>query len=322
MRFNGDTYEFIAVYVDDLFVVAKNPLDIISAIRVLFNLKGEGFPEYYLGGNIDRVKVDYTDSGETFQVSAKTFIVGFAKRIEDLMGVFRHYTSPMDPTYKPEIDETPLLVGDDIGRYRMLVGSLQWVVTLCRYDIAYATNTLARYTSIPREGHLKAAHRVVGYLKHFSKGRIMYDTRPLELPETTIVPNLCDWFQQYPDAEEYLPDDMPESVFKSINMTTFVDADHASYVTTRRSVSGIIHFLESTPVMFYVGRQKTVETSSYGSEAISARIATEQITAIRYRLRMMGVPVNTNSILLGDNSSVEVIKLKDVLDIILNELIS
>ena len=306
IRMNKDTYDFIAIYVDDLFVVSLDPESIISAIRVMFSLKGEGFPEYYLGGNIDRVCADFTDSGETFTVSARTFIVGLARRVEELMGPFRHHSTPMDPSYKPEIDETSLLVGDEIGRYRMLVGSLQWAVTLCRFDVAYATNTLARYTSMPREGHLKAAHRVVGYLKHFSKGRVLFDTRPLELPETIIVPNLSDWFQQYPDAEECLPDDTPPAIFKPITMTTFVDADHASCVATRRSVTGIIHFFESTPVMFHVGRQKTVETSSYGSEAVSARIATEQIIAIRYRLRMLGVPVNTHSVLLGDNRSVQI----------------
>ena len=41
-RQNDDgTYDFIAIYVDDLFVVAKDATSIISSIRVIFNLKGE-----------------------------------------------------------------------------------------------------------------------------------------------------------------------------------------------------------------------------------------------------------------------------------------
>ena len=224
MRLNKNgTYDFIAVYVDDLFVAAIEPEGIITAIRVIFNLKGEGSPSYYLVGNIEIQKVDFTDSGETYSISARTFIEGFAKKVEDLMGSFNHFSTPMCATYRPELDDTSLLVGDEIGQCRMLVGSLQWVITLCRYDVAYATNTLARYTSAPREGHLKAAHCVVGYLKHYPKGRILFDTRPLELPESAIIPpNTIDWFQQYPNAEEELPPDARTPVFKPIQLTTFV----------------------------------------------------------------------------------------------------
>ena len=143
----------------------------------------------------------------------------------------------------------------------MLVGSLQWAVTLCCFDIAFATNILARYTSISREGHMKAALRVVGYLKHYSKGRIICDTRYPILPDSSSIPsNAIDCFQQYPTATEEIPDDLPPPVFKSIQMTTFVDADHASCQATRHSVTGIIHFLQSTLSIYYVGRQKTVES--------------------------------------------------------------
>ena len=127
----------------------------------------------------------------------------------------------------------------------------------------------------------------------------------MELPENVLAPENADWYQQYPTAEEEEPEDAPEPKFKPITITTFVDADHASCTVTRRSVTGIIHFLQSTPALFYVGRQKTVESSSYGSEIVSARIAAEQIIAIRYRLRMMGTPITTSSVLLGDNRSVQ-----------------
>ena len=178
MRLNANgIYDFIAIYVDNLLVAAQDPVSIIASIRVILNLKGEGIPDYYLGGNIEHEKCNFTDSGETLSIRATTFIHGLAEKVESLMGKFRHYSTPMDSAYHPEIDNSSLLVGDEIGMYRMLVGSLQWAVTLCRFDVAYATNTLARYTSMPREGHLKAAHRAVAYLKHYAKRRFLYDTR-------------------------------------------------------------------------------------------------------------------------------------------------
>ena len=45
IRMNKDTYDFIAIYVDDLFVVSLDPESIISAIYVMFSLKGKVFLE-------------------------------------------------------------------------------------------------------------------------------------------------------------------------------------------------------------------------------------------------------------------------------------
>ena len=59
-----------------------------------------------------------------------------------------------------------------------------------------------------------------------------------------------------------------------------------------------------TPVKAYSKRQNTVETSTYGSELVAARIAVEMIIEYRYRLRMMGVTIEGPSVLLVDNEAV------------------
>ena len=46
-----------------------------------------------------------------------------------------------------------------------------------------------------------------------------------------------------------------------------------------------------------------METLSYGLELIAGRIAVESIIDFRYRLRMLGVPINRSSLLFGDNQS-------------------
>jgi hypothetical protein len=58
------------------------------------------------------------------------------------------------------------------------------------------------------------------------------------------------------------------------------------------------------PVKWISRRQKTVETSSYGSELAAARVAVEAIIEFRYKLRMLGVRVEKYSYMLGDNMSV------------------
>jgi hypothetical protein len=56
-------------------------------------------------------------------------------------------------------------------------------------------------------------------------------------------------------------------------MTVFVDANHAGNVVTRRSHTGILLYLESTPIMWQSHRQNTVETSTFGSEFVALRTA-------------------------------------------------
>ena len=47
-----------------------------------------------------------------------------------------------------------------------------------------------------------------------------------------------------------------------------------------------------------------METATYGSEFVAARIATEQIIDLRTTLRYLGIEVQEASYLFGDNQSV------------------
>ena len=75
-------------------------------------------------------------------------------------------------------------------------------------------------------------------------------------------------------------------------MTAFCDANHAGNLVTRRSHTGILIYLNQAPITWYFKAQKTVETSTFGSEFVALRIAVELIEALRYKLRMMGVPLD------------------------------
>jgi hypothetical protein len=86
-------------------------------------------------------------------------------------------------------------------------------------------------------------------------------------------------------------------------MTVYVDADHAHDLVIRRSITGILVMLNNTPVRWVSKRQKTVETSTYGSELVASRIATELIVEIRFMLRSLGVDLEGPALILGDNMS-------------------
>ena len=112
------------------------------------------------------------------------------------------------------------------------------------------------------------------------------------------------WNEAYPNIKEEIPLDMPKPKGKPVRITVYVDADHAHDQITRRSITGIIVMINKTPVRWICKRQKTVESSTYGSELVAARIATELIMEIQYALQMLGVPLEWPAMMLGDNMSV------------------
>ena len=59
------------------------------------------------------------------------------------------------------------------------------------------------------------------------------------------------WEEQYPGAREESPMDMPSPKGNGVRLVAYVDADHAHDQTTRRSVTGILLFVNNTPVKWY-----------------------------------------------------------------------
>ncbi len=87
-------------------------------------------------------------------------------------------------------------------------------------------------------------------------------------------------------------------------MRAYVDADHASETITRRSRTGFMVFLNGAPIHTVSRKQTGVETSSFGSEFTAMKHCTEYIRGLRYKLRMLGIPVEGPAFVFGDNKSV------------------
>jgi hypothetical protein len=85
---------------------------------------------------------------------------------------------------------------------------------------------------------------------------------------------------------------MPTPLGKPVCISCFVDANHAGNVITRRSHTGILIYVQNAPIIWFSKRQNTVESSSFGSEFVALRIAKEMLVALRYKIRMFGVPID------------------------------
>ena len=304
IRDTGAVYEYITTWVDDLLVAMKNPqafMDALQAPPHNYKLKGLSEPSYHLGGDFFR------DPDGTLCYGAKTYI---KKLVNDYALIFgeqpKTYLIPLPKNDHPELDDSPPCTQEETKRYQSLIGALQWTISLCRIDIAHAVMTLSRYRAAPLKGHLDRAKRLVGYLKKYPHACIRFRTG-IPNHEATYGehPPDYDWMHSiYGSPHEQLPPDAPEPKGKAVRTTTFVDANLMHDYTTGRSASGILHFLNQTPIECFSKRQAQIETATYGSEFVAARIGTEQIIDLRYTLRMLGVPLDGPSWMFGDNQSV------------------
>ena len=115
-----------------------------------------------------------------------------------------------------------------------------------------------------------------------------------------------DFLNDYPDAEEDISDDFPPAYGSELETSIFVDSDHAHDITTRRSITGIIQFVGSTPVAWSSRRQSCIATSTYCAKFVAMRVAVEEAISLRYMLRCLGIPVPRHkpTNLYGDNWSI------------------
>ena len=198
-----------------------------------------------------------------------------------------------------------MLPESGIRKYQMLIGMAQWACTIGRLDIAFAVSSLSRFSAAPRVHHLELALHLFGYLKKYPSRRIVIDSRPLviddELRRDSFHP---DFLEDYPDANEDVGTDFPEAFGPELETSVFFDADHAHDHVTRRSISGLLVFVGSTPVLWQSKGQDCIATSTYCAEFMAMRSAVEESISIRYMLRCLGIPVTRPTDLFGDNFGV------------------
>jgi hypothetical protein len=300
MRENDGVYEYIASYVDDLCIAAKDPASIVHALEHdhKFKLKGTGPLTYHLGCDYFR------DETGTLCFAPRKYI---AKMIETYRRMFQQmpkaYTSPLEKGDNPELDSSEELGPDDTKTYQSLIGALQWAVTLGRLDIATAVMTMSSFRANPRRGHLERLKRIYGYLSKMSQAIIRVRTD--EPDHSDVQDHAYDWEHSvYGNIHEQVPDDAPKPLGKPVILTTYVDANLFHDMVTGRSVTGVLHLINQMPFEWYTKKQATVETATYGSEFVAARTATEQIIANRHTLRYLGVPLKSKTYMFGDNKSV------------------
>ena len=289
------------MHVDDLAFVLKDPKEFIRVLEqdYKFKLKGSGIIDFHLGMNFVRdqhgVLCIKSEKYHKKMMDAHTRMFGGPPK--------QNVQSPIEKGDHPELDTSELLEPDDVSKYQSLIGSLQWAITIGRFDIATAVMTLSSFRAAPRKGHMERVKRIFGYLAKMDRACLRIRTEEPDYSDLHIPE--YDWSTSvYGNPKEEIPKDAPEPLGAWVTLTHFVDANLMHDLVSGKSVTGILHLLNKFPVDWHSKKQATVETATYGSEFVAARTCVEQIMDLRLTLRYLGVPIREKSYMFGDNKSV------------------
>ena len=163
---------------------------------------------------------------------------------------------PMPQDYRPELDISDVLDKQGIQEYQQFIRVAHWAVELGRIDILFEVSLLSSHMAMPRKGHFEALMNIFAYLdKHPNAGLVFDDDTP-EIRHQTVPET--DWLQSiYGKGEEELPPNMPEPLGYPVQVIAFVDASHAGEKLTYWSHTGIIVYMNNSPIEFYSKRQNT-----------------------------------------------------------------
>ena len=238
-------YEYVAVYVDDLCIAAQDPKEIFNILKSKYHLKvkGDGPLTYHLGA-------DYSQDPDGTMVSEP---MNYIEKLKETH-VRLFHTEPskglktlLEKNDHPELDTSEILEGQDVNHYLTMVGQLQWLITLGRFDIQVQVITMSRFRAQPRKGHLDRLKRIYAYVIRTKD----YATRlRAKEPDYSYLPDQnFDWARTvYGHVHEIIQEDIPDPLGKSVTTTTTVDANLNHCLATGRSVSGCLHFVNHTPI--------------------------------------------------------------------------
>ena len=304
---NGEFYyEYILIYTDDILCVSFFPKLIMSTIGESYLVKPDSIksPDIYLGNDIGIYPSP--DGRRRWYMSADTYVKNAIENLDrwaegENVSLKRYSKCPLPGKYQPSMDTTPLLDEEGVSWFLSHIGILRWIVELGRVDIAVEVSSLASFMCAPREGHRLAVLHLYGWLRKHPKFKIVMDDGYVVYPDGDYPE--YDWLEFYGDIKEPLPPNAPEPLGREVQMNVFIDSDHAGDKLTRRSCTGVLIFLNRAQITWFTKKQNGVESGAFGAEFMAGMHGQELIRAMRYKLRMLGVPLDGPANCRLDNMS-------------------
>ena len=97
----------------------------------------------------------------------------------------------------------------------------------------------------------------------------------------------------YENLKEEIPKQISKALGKRVITTTIICVNLLHDIATGKSVTAVLHFVNTTPTDWFMKRQATVEMARNGSEFVAAKAAIEQNMDLRNTISYLGVPIMT-----------------------------
>ena len=230
---------YLTTHVDDFKIVAADATDaewVVTMLATRFEIKDMGQMRHYLGMNVD--------------MHPDGIFLGQSTYVDELINSFgmeaaHTHKSPLDSGLA--IDDEP---DEHINKteYQRGVGSLQWLASRTRPDIAHAACLLAQYNSAPTRKCWNVLMHVLRYLR-----------------------GSRDCGVQYQQHDEGADDDL----------IGYMDSDWAGANTGRKSIGRYIFMLAGSPISWQAKKQTCVTTSSNEAEYMAASEAAKEAHWLR-----------------------------------------
>ena len=272
----------IGVYVDDI-ILAHKGVDLNDFIKTFtgpdgFNAKHLGKLNWFLGMAIDQHDNGHISIKQDLYI--KKLVEKFAtKRIEK-----RSYPCKPHTFQKLRPAETDL-EREKASRlpYLQLIGSLLYLSTMTRPDIAYHMSILCSLMHDPTKEAYEAALDFLMYI---------HTTSHLHIS-----------FTGSRDPPLGVSRDVHPSVMRSSGMLAYSDASWNKPDKLGFNMFGYVVYVYGGPVSFAAKRLKVVVTSSAEAEYAAAANTCKEVMFVRSLCDFLGIPVAGPSVLAVDNDA-------------------
>ena len=225
----------IAVYVDDIILAGKSDQLITETKEALakrFEMKDLGLLHHFLGVRV----VQNSDTGEVW-IGQPVYTEQVLQRFG--MQESKPASTPVNPDMKlvKKVEDSDSV---DQRMYQAAVGSLLYLSTKTRTDIAFAVGSVARFCAEPTMQHWTAVKRILRYLRGTSEFGLLYCRSD------------------------------------STRCVGFSDADWGGSLDDRKSTSGYMFQIGGTAISWRSNKQSCVALSTAEAEYVALAAAAQE----------------------------------------------
>ena len=125
---------------------------------------------------------------------------------------------------------------------------------------------------------MDAVFHIFAYLKARHNSRMVFEPIYSSIDKTNFQEH--EWKRLYGDVKEAIPRNCPKPLGNEVDLRMFVESDHATDETTRRSRTGYFIYVNSALVNWLSKKQATIETSVFVSEFVAMKQGMEAVRGL------------------------------------------